>query len=188
MVSRKNPVTKRWPKRSASKRNSSFTQIQLNINPLTVSLIIVSLASTVPASADLTGFVGVNTTPSSRPVRGFGAGLSLLMLGIEFEYSDAALKDTTGPRLQTGMANLLAQTPFVIKSRLQFYGTVGAGLYREKVGVLQVTNRATNAGGGVKIALSGPVRLRIDYRTFRLLGTPTHRQQHRLYSGLNLGF
>ena len=188
MVSRNNPGTKRWPKHSTSKRNNSFTQIQLNINRLALSLLTVFLASAVPASADLTAFIGVNTTPSNRQVRGFGAGLSLLMLGLEFEYSDTALKDTSGQRLQTGMANLLAQTPFVIKSRLQFYGTIGAGLYREKVGILQVTNRATNAGGGVKIALTGPVRVRIDYRTFRLLGTTTHRQQHRLYSGLNLGF
>ena len=141
VVSRNNPGTKRWPKHSTSKRNNSFTQIQLNINRLALSLLTVFLASGVPASADLTAFIGVNTTPSNRQVRGFGAGLSLLMLGLEFEYSDTALKDTSGQRLQTGMANLLAQTPFVIKSRLQFYGTIGAGLYRERVGILQVTNR-----------------------------------------------
>ena len=81
------------------------------------------------------------------------------------------------------MVNLLAQAPFVI-SRLQFYGTIGGGLSREKAGNLTETYRASNAGGGVKIVVSGPIRLRVDYRiiTFR------RTRNHRFYTGLNLAF
>ena len=81
------------------------------------------------------------------------------------------------------MVNLLAQAPFVI-SRLQFYGTIGGGLSREKAENLTETYRASNVGGGVKIVVSGPIRLRVDYRiiTFR------RTRNHRVYAGLNLAF
>jgi hypothetical protein len=106
------------------------------------------------------------------------------MFGVEFEYAGTAQTHQTASHgLQTGMVNLLAQTPFVI-SRLQFYGTIGGGLSREKAGELTETYRASNVGGGVKIVVSGPIRLRIDYRvvTFR------RAQNHRFYTGLNFAF
>jgi len=41
-----------------------------------------------PARADLTGFIGANTTPANRQVRGVALGFGLLVVGFELEYSD----------------------------------------------------------------------------------------------------
>ena len=149
---------------------------------------VVLVSTTLPAHADLTAFVGANTTPSNRATTGFGLGFSLLVVGLEFEYSDTRQNELNGAaRLQTGMFNLLAQTPFAI-SGIQLYGTAGAGLYRERGSTTQETHGGTNIGGGVKIALAGPLRLRLDYRVFSLKGAPQYNTQHRFYTGLNLAF
>ncbi len=153
-----------------------------------LSVLAVMLLVAAPAYADLTAFVGTNATPSNRPVRGFGVGLSLLVIGFEFEYSDTAADEMAdAPGFRTGMFNLLVQTPFGI-SGLQFYGTVGGGLYQETGGGLEETNAGSNAGAGVKIAVAGPIRLRLDYRVFTLRGSPQHDTHQRLYAGFNLGF
>ena len=155
---------------------------------VTLSLPAVMLCAAAPADADLTAFVGTTATPSNRPVRGFGVGLSLLVVGFEFEFSDTAADETAGaPGLRTGMFNLLVQTPFGI-SGLQFYGTVGGGLYQEAWSGLDATNAGVNAGVGVKIAVAGPIRMRLDYRVFTLRGSPQYDTHQRLYAGLNLGF
>ena len=141
-----------------------------------------------PALADLTAFIGANATPTNRPVRGFAGGVSFLILGFEFEYA-STIEDleTAAPSLRTGMANLLVQTPFPV-SGLQFYGTAGAGLYRERLSDHQETHAGVNIGGGVKISLAGPLRLRVDYRFFTLRGKPLHPRSQRVYAGLNLMF
>ena len=160
------------------------------MRPLLISACLVALilGSAAPADADLTAFVGANATPSNRPVRGFGVGLSLLVVGFEFEFSDTKADETAGaPGLRTGMFNLLVQTPFGI-SGLQFYGTVGGGIYQESGNGLDETNIGGNGGAGVKIAVAGPLRMRLDYRVFTLQGSPHHETYQRLYAGLNLGF
>jgi hypothetical protein len=141
-----------------------------------------------PAYADATLFIGANRTPTNRPARGVAAGLSLLIIGFEFEYSDTAEDITAGaPSLRSGMLNVLAQTPIPVAA-MQFYATIGAGLYQERLGTRQETNGGVNAGGGVKISLLGPLRLRVDYRVFTLRGDPLHDHAQRLYAGLNLAF
>ena len=151
-------------------------------------LAVLLIGTASPAQADVTAFLGANTTPSTRTTTGFGLGFSLLVVGLEFEYSDTRQNDVNStPRLQTGMFNLLAQTPFAI-SGIQLYGTAGAGLYREHGNTTQETHGGTNVGGGVKISVAGPLRLRLDYRVFSLRGAPQHNLQHRFYTGLNLAF
>ena len=144
--------------------------------------------SAVPAFADATLFVGNTVTPANRPVKGLALGLSLLVVGFEFEFSDTseAIEDAA-PSLRTGMGNLLLQTPFPI-ARMQFYVTTGGGLYRERLGTRQETQLGANTGGGAKISLLGPLRARIDYRVFKLRGDPLHSVVHRVYGGLNLAF
>ena len=155
---------------------------------VTLSVLAALGFAAAPADADVTAFVGANATPSNRPVLGFSAGFSLLVIGFEFEYSDTAADEMAGaPGLRTGMFNFLVQTPFGI-SGLQFYGTVGGGLYQEAGGGLEETNGGTNAGVGVKISVAGPIRMRLDYRVFRLQGSPQYDTHQRLYAGLNLGF
>jgi hypothetical protein len=147
------------------------------------------LAAASPAFADLTAFLGLTTTQSARQVRGIAAGVSLLVVGFEFEYSSTSEEeDAPAPSLRTGMLNVLVQTPIPVAG-LQFYGTVGAGMYRERLtDVHQETHVGTNFGGGVKITLAGPLRVRVDYRVFLLRGEPLHSKPGRLYAGLNLAF
>jgi hypothetical protein len=143
------------------------------------------------ASADLTGFVGVNTTPVNRPVKGVAIGTGLIIVGFEAEYADTS-EDLVfgGPRLRTVMFNGLAQTPIPI-ARMQFYVTAGGGFYRESFSTDQIaheTNVGINVGGGAKISIAGPLRLRVDYRVFTLKGSPRYTNVQRLYAGINLKF
>lgn len=142
-----------------------------------------------PAFADLTAFLGSNRTPSNRTVTGAALGISLLIVGFEFEYS-ATREDRAAhaPSLKTGMFNVVVQTPFGGLSGLQFYGTAGGGMYREQLDVREESSFGSNIGGGVKISLAGPLRLRFDYRLFSLRGNPLHRRPQRLYAGLNFAF
>lgn len=147
-------------------------------------------ALATPAFADLTLFLGVNPNPNQRLVRGLSIGTGLLIVGFEFEYADTrADEDTLAPSLRTGMANVLVQTPIPIGG-FQFYGTIGAGMYRERVDSIdrQETSFGNNIGGGAKMSLAGPLRARFDYRYFTLHGDPLHSSVHRFYAGLNLAF
>jgi hypothetical protein len=149
------------------------------------------LVALFPAAvrADATAFIGANTTPSNRTVKGVALGFGLLIVPFEFEYATTSedLDVPATPALQTGMGNVLLQTPVPI-FRLQPYVTPGGGVYRETLGSDQETNWGTNVGGGVKISLAGPLRLRVDYRVFNLGSGALHSPAHRVYAGLNLSF
>ena len=146
------------------------------------------LSSAPSASADVTAFLGITPTPQNHALRGFAFGFGLLVVGFEFEYANAVEDLVEGvPSLQTGSGNLLVQTPVDI-FRTQFYGTTGGGVYRERLGVQQETHIGTNVGGGAKIRLVGPLRVRLDYRIFRLQGEPLEKTYQRFYAGANLAF
>lgn len=89
--------------------------------------------------------------------------------------------------MRTGSGNVLFQTPVEIKG-MQFYGTTGGGVYRERLGEIQETHFSSNIGGGVKVRLAGPLRARFDYRVFRLSGEPINQTYQRFYAGGNLAF
>ena len=91
------------------------------------------------------------------------------------------------PSLKSGMGNVLLQTPIAIL-RLQPYFTTGGGVYRERLGSREQTGFGLNTGGGVKISLVGPLRLRLDYRVFKLGSDALYSPSHRFYAGLNLKF
>ena len=145
-----------------------------------------ALGAAAPARADFTAFLGANTTPANRAVRGGAIGAGMLVIGFEFEYAITP-EDLTAaaPALKTGMGNVLLQTPVAIFG-FQPYFTTGAGLYREKLGTHQDTSVGYNSGGGVKISLAGPIRLRVDYRIFKLGSGALYSPAHRLYAGLNI--
>jgi hypothetical protein len=146
------------------------------------------LTTSSPVFADLTAFVGANMTPANRPVFGFAGGVTLFIVGFEFEYADTSEDETElAPSLKTGMGNLIVQTPFPI-SGLQFYGTVGGGFYQERLLEVSENSVGGNIGGGVKVSLAGPLKLRLDYRVFTLRGDPLHPHPHRVYAGVNLSF
>lgn len=149
---------------------------------------VVLLAVPQTAAADITAFLGLTPTPDTRAVRGLAFGFGVLVVGFEFEYSRAIEDAPEGlPSLQTGSGNLLVQTPIEF-SGVQLYGTIGGGVYRERLLTVQETHFTTNLGGGAKIRLVGPLRLRLDYRLFRLQGSPLHSTYNRFYAGANLAF
>ncbi len=140
------------------------------------------------ASADITAFLGTNPTPTNRLTTGFGIGAGLIIVGFEFEYAHTREdEEELSPSLRTYMFNGLVQTPVPIAG-MQFYGTAGAGVYRETLLDDSETNVGINVGGGVKMSLAGPLRLRFDYRIFTLQGDPRHSKPQRFYAGLNLKF
>jgi|GEM_PF-648717 len=153
------------------------------------------------ASADITAFLGASSDPSTRLSKGFAVGASLIILGWEIEYAkvggdDVGEGDCTiaaglscAPSLTTIMGNLMLQTPHGI-SPVQLYGTIGGGGYRERFDPIDVqeTNFGTNVGGGVKINVLGPLRVRVDFRVFKLTGDAVYSTPKRLYVGANLAF
>jgi hypothetical protein len=164
------------------RRGLSMTRLQR-----TAFCVLACVLAAAPARADLTAFLGTNTTPANRSVKGVAVGGGLLVVGFEFEYSTTSEDPTANaPSLLTGMGNVLVQTPMAIVG-IQPYFTIGAGIYHERLGGQADTGFGTNTGGGVKIALIGPLRLRVDYRIFSLGSGAQISPAHRIYVGLNLG-
>ena len=60
------------------------------------------------------------------------------------------------------------------------------GIYQEQLGARSDTGVGLNTGGGVKVSLVGPIRLRVDYRVFKLGSGALNSPAHRFYAGLNL--
>jgi len=149
-----------------------------------VAVFLFSVASS--ARADLTAFLGANMTPANRQVRGGAFGSGLLIIGFELEYASTPEDPSAAaPSLKTGMGNVILQAPF---QDFQPYITSGVGIFNESLGTHSETNFGSNAGGGVKIGLAGPVRLRVDYRIFKLGSGALNSPAHRIYAGLNLKF
>jgi hypothetical protein len=153
----------------------------------TIGVLAVFFVTVMPrtAAADATAFWGFSPKPATRAAKGFALGLSLIIVGFEFEYASTS-EDLAelAPSLRTGMINGLIQTP----TRTQFYLTAGGGFYRERLADASETHFGTNVGGGVKLPLAGPLRLRVDYRAFNLRGSPIHKTPQRIYAGANLTF
>jgi opacity protein-like surface antigen len=160
-----------------------------------VILLLTALAvagSASPARADITAFLGVSPTPGNHSVKGFSGGLSLLVVGFEFEYAQITEDEFEGlPSLKTWSGNVFVQNPVEIAGTT-FYGTAGAGGYSESLTsgslVHEESHFGTNIGGGAKINLVGPIRVRLDYRVFRLQGSPLNSVYQRFYVGANLKF
>jgi hypothetical protein len=155
---------------------------------LAVAVVVLSALVVRPAAAfaDLTAFVGFAPEPSTRTSHGIAVGVNLLIVGFEVEYSRITEDDLqAAPGLTSGMGNILVMTPTV---GFQVYGTIGAGLFHESLGDVGTTSVGTNVGGGLKLSLVGPIRLRLDYRLFTLAANPLDKRVQRLYAGANLSF
>jgi hypothetical protein len=157
----------------------------LSLIPCAFSLLLLAPST---ASADITAFLGATSTPSARTVKGFGVGMGLVIVGFEFEYAHTNEDlPEAAPGLWTYMFNGLVQTPVPIGG-IQFYGTAGGGAFHETLNAHSETNFGANIGGGIKVSLAGPLRLRFDYRVFTLQGSPLYSKPQRFYAGINLKF
>ena len=166
--------------------------------------LLVLLFGVSPANADLTAFIGAQTNPSTRSTKGISAGSGFLIVAFEGEYAQTAGDDVCAPvessfgcapSVRTIMFNGLVQTPRGIIPKIQLYATLGGGYYRIRYEPLedsQDTGFGTNVGGGVKIDLVGPLRLRLDYRIFTLTDrfepAGLEATSQRFYAGANFAF
>ena len=153
---------------------------------LTLALTIAALAITAtPARADITAFIGLSPTPENHLAKGFAVGVSLLVIGFEFEYSNLSEDEVELlPGLRTYSGNVMVQTP----TSTQLYATVGAGGYQERMLDADEMHATINLGGGIKFPLLGPIRVRADYRVFTLKGSPINSTYQRFYVGANVAF
>jgi hypothetical protein len=153
---------------------------------LTLALTAACLAiSAAPARADITAFIGLSPTPENHLVKGFAVGVSLLVIGFEFEYANISEDEVELlPGLRTYSGNVMVQTP----TSAQLYATIGAGGYQERMLDEDEMHAAINLGGGIKFPLLGPIRIRADYRVFNLKGSPINSTYQRFYVGGNLAF
>src|SRR5262245_45057573 len=154
-------------------------------------------AAAMPAAADATAYLGVMTAGGPRQAVGFAYTDCPGLVGYELE-----LMTTVGPATskQSSVgdfsANVIVQPRSTIHG-FQLYGTAGFGLYGEVYdhgGSGEVL--ATNIGGGARVGLAGPLKLRLDYRLFLLGDTPDagppgiviHKHPQRILAGLTLEF
>ncbi|MCY4119861.1 MAG: hypothetical protein OXG72_02960, partial [Acidobacteria bacterium] len=115
--------------------------------PVTLLALLI-VAAPGRAFADLTVFAGRATT-ISRTSGGAALGLSLEPLSLEFEFAIAPARRSVGkPALRTGLFNLMVGTPSRTGRRIDIYGLVGGGMYRERFEEYAVTGFAVNGGGG----------------------------------------
>jgi hypothetical protein len=120
---------------------------------------LVTLAVPRHAFADITGFLGVNTTPSNRQTKGFAIGAGLLIVGLEFEYANTNEDLNTGaPSLTTGLGSVLLQTPVALGG-FQPYFETGGGYYREELGARSDQGFALVKAGRFYDRLPRPVEL-----------------------------
>jgi hypothetical protein len=140
------------------------------------------------ARADATAFLGRMSGGDDRSMtRGFALGVSMLVVGFEFEYANSSEDQTDAtPSLRTTSGNIFFQT-FGLPG-FQLYFTTGAGMYRERLGPDEESAFLLNNGGCIKVNLAGPMRARVDYRVLSLKGTPRHSTVQRIYAGLNFAF
>lgn len=158
------------------------------VAPTLAAALALLAVTAAPARADITAFLGLSPTPARHTVKGFSGGLSLLVVGFEFEYSHLGEETSEAlPGLKTYSGNVLVQTPVEVKGT-QFYATAGGGGYQEYLAARDEKHFSLNFGGGIKVRVLGPVRLRLDYRVFRLQGEPLYPTYQRFYAGANVAF
>jgi hypothetical protein len=141
------------------------------------------------ARADVTVLVGVMSVGGPRPAVGWAFSYCPSVVGFEIEYFGTPGGATTDHSSAGGIfASLIVQP--ATTSNLQFFAIAGFGIFDHGGGVYN----ATNVGGGVKIRIVGPLRLRLDYRLF-VLGDlqdgdrgPTTKYPQRFSAGLQLVF
>lgn len=139
-----------------------------------------------PAHADVTAFFGLAPTPALRTTRGFAIGIDMLIFGAEFEWASINERlSEDAPGLNTRMFNGMVITP---TGGTQLYLSAGVGWFTETLGTTRDTGFGSNVGGGVKVQLLGPFRLRVDMRVFRLNDDSISRNPVRIYAGFNVRF
>ena len=135
----------------------------------------------------ITGFFQ-RASPNGRSGIGFGLSVPVFteIVSLEGEYARSQEEDIS-PSLTMWSGNLLLTSPIAVV-RLRPYLVFGMGMYRQSLADDTETSLVTSRGLGLYVHLSGPARLRFDYRAIHLQGDPLQENQKRFYGGLSLQF
>lgn len=161
-----------------------------NIVGLSLASLVLGLVASSPASAQsttgglITPFIGVvadTPTDQNRTVYGGAFGVTGRIVGFEvdlgyapnfFEVDDDFGELGSSGSVTTVMGNLLVGAPL---GRVRPYGTIGAGLMRSNLELLDFfddlnsNDFGINYGGGVMVFVTDNVGIRGDIRQFRSL-------------------
>jgi hypothetical protein len=152
-----------------------------------------------PAKADVTVFAGRLASGQPRTVFGGSAGRFYTEnVGFEFEVAVTPGSGSAEQhKYQIFTGNLLIQSSLPRGHRPQVYGAIGMGIYGETSSGGGGSGEVFigSFGGGVKVKLTGPFRVRADYRLFRLgeaadagPGFVLHRHPQRVSVGIGVAF
>lgn len=157
-------------------------------------LVALVLMNPVSARADATVLVGLTSVEGLRPSFAWSFSYRPSAVGVEVEYLSTKPGDYTAGGV---FASVIVQ-PVTI-SNMQIFVLGGVGVWGEGVEGGKRTGLlgAANVGGGVLVGLVGPLRLRLDYRLFRLgevskeeIGaiSPSRKHPQRIAAGLYFRF
>lgn len=167
----------------------------LNRFALLAAIVIMTPAS---ARADGTVLLGLTSAGTLRPSFGFSFGYRPSAVGVEVEYLSTFPQQSPGGYSAGGIFGSVIVQPVTI-SHLEIFAVGGVGVWGEgfkggkRTGVLN----AGNVGGGVLVALAGPLKLRLDYRLFLLAEVsdaevgaiaPSRKHPQRIAAGLYFRF
>ena len=149
------------------------------------------LSAAEPARADATVLIGLHTPSAPSPTFGASFGYARGLIGWEVEIASSGKQSATRASAGCFCWNLIVQPPLRVGSaNVYFIG--GLGLYGEVGGGVLGTGPsiAADIGAGLKIPLSGPLKLRLDYRAFLGQAGENDRAIHsqRVAAGLSLVF
>jgi hypothetical protein len=166
----------------------------------TVAVCGLLLAGARPAMADATVFAGTIATGTQRRVVGGAFGFFPRatggVTGFEVEVMRTLGEAARGHYdLDGGGASLIVQWN-ALSRRVKFFGLGGGGVYSGTIGENDQFGGvfAGHAGGGVKVAIAGPLNVRLDYRVYFLSSTiesparDIDMRPRRLAAGLALAF
>ena len=157
-------------------------------------LVALVLMNPVSARADATVLVGLKSVEGLRPSFAWSFGYRPSAVGVEVEY----LSTRPGDYSAGGIFGSVIVIPVTI-AKAHIFVVGGVGVWGEgfeggkRTGVLS----AVNVGGGVLVDLTGPLKLRLDYRLFRLgevskeeIGAiaPSRKYPQRIAVGLYFDF
>jgi hypothetical protein len=160
---------------------------------IVVALLVLTgcLGAAEPARADATFLIGLHTPSAPSPMFGAAFGRASGLVGWEVEIASSGKQTPTRASAGCFCWNLILQPPLKV-GRANVYFVGGAGLYGEVGGGVVATGMsiAVDLGAGLKIPVSGPVNLRLDYRAFLGQAGEADRaiHSHRVAAGLSLAF
>jgi len=153
---------------------------------------LVGLVCAAPARAETTAALAFYSAAAPRPALAFAFGRAPRPVGFELEYAATrGAPDEARRAIGSIQASLLVGTPLRVR-RARVYAILGVGAYGETGGGSNSELlSAWHAGAGAAVPVTGPLRVRIEYRFIAIEEADARvasRHPQRLSVGVSLGF